>query len=177
MMDIHYRSDTAQMTHAALLYVQYHLSSGYWTLISSIVGIGTFISLPIYWKSNNLDAYLILLHLLVVLFVFGRYRLYRRMIQKNMQRHPMHNKEVHITFTEECITYTGDSTALEDGSATWEKVSLVLETANGYIFIVPRGHFVWVPFAEFPSTQTLSTIQAFLSKKGLRIEVHPEWSC
>lgn len=140
-----------------------------------MVGLGTLALLPVYWMGSHLDAYAILLHLVIILFVFERYRLYKSMIFRNMHRRPIHDKDIHLHLNDTGITYSGDSHALEDGQANWAQIPLILETANGYIFILPRGHFMWLPFSAV--SEMLPKIQAFLEEKALHIEKHPEWSC
>ena len=177
MIDLSYRSHAVEITHAALLYVQYHLSSRYWIATSWLLGIGTLYSLPVYWSSRHLNAYLVLLHLLTILFVFGRYRLYTQMIRRNMQRHPIHDKDIRLTIHEQGLTYTADSHALNDGTANWSEVSSVLQTANGYIFILSKGHFLWLPSSAIPTDAIREKISAYLKEKQISLAYHPEWSC
>lgn len=177
MITINYRSDGKQMMQAAILYIQYHLSSFHWQVATWITALATIALIPFYWQSQSLDAYWVLIHLGVVIFVFGRYRIYHSLIKKNMKRHPIHDKEIQVTFTDEGMQYKSNSDALADDEARWAEIPMILETSNGYIIIAPCGRFVWLPLAAFDTLHTLKAVRELFAEKHVRVENHPEWSC
>ncbi|MAZ43719.1 MAG: hypothetical protein CMF48_00880 [Legionellales bacterium] len=177
MIEIQYRSDGLQMARAAILYVQYHLSSFVWKLITVVAALGTAVSLPYYYTSADLNAYIVLIHLCAVAFIFGRYRIYESLIHKNMRRHSIHNQPIHVVFSDDGIKYSSDSDALHDDEAKWQDIPMVLEPTNGYIIVAPCGRFVWIPYDAFDSAHTHRSVKQLFSEKHLRIEPHPEWTC
>ena len=177
MIEIRYRSDGAQMARAAILYVQYHLSSFSWKAVTLSAGIGTLAAIPYYWMSRDLNAYWALIHLCSIVFIFGRHKIYRALIRKNMRRHPIHDIPIHIVLTSEHLKYSSDSHHLHDDEAPWEKVPMILQAENGYVIVAPCSRFVWLPFSATDGPEQLAAIEQFFSEKNIRIEPHPEWTC
>lgn len=177
MIELSYQSDTGQIIRAAFLYFDYHLSNFYWQTLTVLVTIGTLFLIPYYWTGIHLDAYWILIHLIVICVVFGRYRLSRLFISKGMVRSDIDNKAIHINLMHDKIEYKAETTALHDDIAEWKKVPLVLEAANGYVVVAPCGRFIWIPFSAFSNTHTHHVVRQLFHEKHIRVAHHPEWSC
>jgi hypothetical protein len=177
MIELKYQSKRPEFIRAAFLYCDYHLSNFYWNTLTALTALGTLAMMPVYWAGSHLDAYWVLLHLATITAVFGRYRLSRSLIRRNMNHSAIDQKAITLQLTDETITYDGEGDALDDNAARWDEIPMILETLNGYIIVVPRGQFIWMPFSSFDSPDTHKVIRRLFSEKGIRIEAHKEWSC
>ncbi|MES2211788.1 MAG: hypothetical protein V4490_01445 [Pseudomonadota bacterium] len=170
MIELHYPLKRQAILNDLLRYLHHRLSHPIYKMLTYIVGIGTLALLPYYYLAWDLDAYWVMLHILIVVITFGRYRIARMLIRKGIMRAPWSEHWVRLTICDKELSYKIDMEGGVEHTILLNKLAKVYDFGDAWIIFAPGKGLIWIPFSVFPDRASLTTVKRSLQSHDVPVE-------